>query len=63
MAVCGRGTWTRLSTPVLDAGLLFMGKKRTYPSLVLRKLVACLFDWGGSFSGVGCWVGRLIDGE
>ncbi len=34
----------------------------TYPGLVLGKLVACLFDWGGFVGGVG-WVGRLIDVE
>ena len=40
-----------------------MGEKRTHPGLVLRKLVACLFDWGGFVDGVGCRVGRLIDRE
>ena len=40
-----------------------MGEKRTHPGLVLRKLVACLFDWGGFVDGVGGRVGRLIDCE
>ena len=40
-----------------------MGEKRTHPGLVLRKLVACLFDGGGFLGQVGCWMRRLIDHE